>query len=81
MRTLWDDGLDKVAAGLTTVEELARVVVELRRAGGTPRRRSPKRGWPALGDAPMTSRHTNLLPLIDKEKIAYWTVLRQRLCS
>jgi type IV pilus assembly protein PilB len=27
MRTLWDDGLDKVAAGLTTVEELARVVV------------------------------------------------------
>jgi type IV pilus assembly protein PilB len=27
MRTLWNDGLDKVAAGLTTVEELARVVV------------------------------------------------------
>src|SRR3954468_7202405 len=27
MRTLWHDGLDKVAAGLTTVEELARVVV------------------------------------------------------
>jgi type IV pilus assembly protein PilB len=27
MRTLWEDGLDKVAAGLTTVEELARVVV------------------------------------------------------
>jgi type IV pilus assembly protein PilB len=27
MRTLWDDGLAKVAAGLTTVEELARVVV------------------------------------------------------
>ncbi len=27
MRTLWDDGIDKVAAGLTTVEELARVCV------------------------------------------------------
>ncbi len=27
MRTLWDDGLAKVAAGLTSVEELARVVV------------------------------------------------------
>jgi type IV pilus assembly protein PilB len=27
MRTLWEDGLDKVAAGMTTVEELARVVV------------------------------------------------------
>jgi type II secretory ATPase GspE/PulE/Tfp pilus assembly ATPase PilB-like protein len=25
MRTLWDDGLAKVAAGLTSVEELARV--------------------------------------------------------
>jgi type IV pilus assembly protein PilB len=27
MRTLWTDGIDKVAAGMTTVEELARVVV------------------------------------------------------
>ncbi len=27
MRTLWDDGMDKVLAGLTSVEELARVVV------------------------------------------------------
>jgi type IV pilus assembly protein PilB len=27
MRTLWADGMEKVAAGLTTVEELARVVV------------------------------------------------------
>jgi type IV pilus assembly protein PilB len=27
MRTLWEDGLDKVAAGVTTFEELARVVV------------------------------------------------------
>ena len=27
MRTLWDDGLAKVAAGLTSVEELARVTV------------------------------------------------------
>jgi type IV pilus assembly protein PilB len=26
MRTLWDDGLAKVAAGLTSVEELTRVV-------------------------------------------------------
>ena len=26
MRTMWDDGLAKVAAGLTSVEELARVV-------------------------------------------------------
>ncbi len=26
MRTLWDDGLAKVSAGLTSVEELARVV-------------------------------------------------------
>ena len=26
MRTMWDDGLSKVAAGLTSVEELARVV-------------------------------------------------------
>jgi type IV pilus assembly protein PilB len=26
MRSLWDDGLAKVAAGLTSVEELARVV-------------------------------------------------------
>jgi type II secretory ATPase GspE/PulE/Tfp pilus assembly ATPase PilB-like protein len=26
MRTLWADGIEKVAAGLTTVEELARVV-------------------------------------------------------
>ncbi len=25
MRTLWDDGLAKVAAGLTSIEELARV--------------------------------------------------------
>jgi type II secretory ATPase GspE/PulE/Tfp pilus assembly ATPase PilB-like protein len=27
MRTLWDDGLAKVAAGLTSVEELARITV------------------------------------------------------
>jgi type IV pilus assembly protein PilB len=27
MRTLWEDGLEKVAAGVTTLEELARVVV------------------------------------------------------
>jgi len=27
MRTLWDDGVDKVMAGVTTIEELARVVV------------------------------------------------------
>jgi type II secretory ATPase GspE/PulE/Tfp pilus assembly ATPase PilB-like protein len=27
MKTLWDDGLAKVAAGLTSVEELARVTV------------------------------------------------------
>jgi len=27
MRRLWDDGLEKVAAGVTTFEELARVVV------------------------------------------------------
>jgi type II secretory ATPase GspE/PulE/Tfp pilus assembly ATPase PilB-like protein len=26
MRTLWDDGLDKVLSGLTSLEELARVV-------------------------------------------------------
>ena len=26
MRTLWDDGIAKVAAGLTSLEELARVV-------------------------------------------------------
>ena len=27
MRTMWDDGLAKVAAGLTSIEELARVTV------------------------------------------------------
>jgi type II secretory ATPase GspE/PulE/Tfp pilus assembly ATPase PilB-like protein len=27
MKTLWDDGIAKVAAGLTSVEELARVTV------------------------------------------------------
>ena len=27
MRSLWDDGLAKVAAGLTSIEELARVLV------------------------------------------------------
>jgi type IV pilus assembly protein PilB len=27
MRTLWDDGLNKVAAGLTSIEELARITV------------------------------------------------------
>ena len=27
MKTLWDDGLAKVAAGLTSLEELARVTV------------------------------------------------------
>jgi type II secretory ATPase GspE/PulE/Tfp pilus assembly ATPase PilB-like protein len=27
MRTLWDDGVAKVAAGLTSIEELARVSV------------------------------------------------------
>jgi type IV pilus assembly protein PilB len=27
MRTLWDDGIAKVAAGLTSLEELARVTV------------------------------------------------------
>ena len=27
MRTLWDDGISKVAAGLTSIEELARVTV------------------------------------------------------
>jgi type II secretory ATPase GspE/PulE/Tfp pilus assembly ATPase PilB-like protein len=26
MRTMWDDGLEKVASGLTSVEELARVL-------------------------------------------------------
>jgi type II secretory ATPase GspE/PulE/Tfp pilus assembly ATPase PilB-like protein len=26
-RTLWDDGIQKVAAGLTSIEELARVTV------------------------------------------------------
>ena len=27
MRSLWDDGLAKVAVGLTSIEELARVLV------------------------------------------------------
>jgi type II secretory ATPase GspE/PulE/Tfp pilus assembly ATPase PilB-like protein len=27
MRTLWDDGLAKVAAGITSLEELSRVLV------------------------------------------------------
>jgi type II secretory ATPase GspE/PulE/Tfp pilus assembly ATPase PilB-like protein len=27
MKTLWDDGLAKVASGLTSLEELARVLV------------------------------------------------------
>jgi type II secretory ATPase GspE/PulE/Tfp pilus assembly ATPase PilB-like protein len=27
MRTLWDDGMAKVSAGLTSIEELARVTV------------------------------------------------------
>jgi type II secretory ATPase GspE/PulE/Tfp pilus assembly ATPase PilB-like protein len=27
MRTLWDDGMAKVQAGLTSIEELARVTV------------------------------------------------------
>lgn len=27
MRSMWDDGLSKVASGLTSVEELARVVL------------------------------------------------------
>ena len=27
MRTLWDDGIAKVQAGLTSIEELARVTV------------------------------------------------------
>jgi type II secretory ATPase GspE/PulE/Tfp pilus assembly ATPase PilB-like protein len=27
MKTLWDDGLQKVASGLTSIEELARVLV------------------------------------------------------
>ena len=27
MRTLWDDGIGKVAAGLTSIEELARVSI------------------------------------------------------
>ena len=27
MRTLWDDGLAKVASGLTSIEELARVSI------------------------------------------------------
>jgi type II secretory ATPase GspE/PulE/Tfp pilus assembly ATPase PilB-like protein len=27
MKTLWDDGLAKIAAGLTSVEELARILV------------------------------------------------------
>ena len=27
MRTLWDDGIAKVSAGLTSIEELARVTV------------------------------------------------------
>jgi general secretion pathway protein E len=27
MKTLWDDGLAKVASGLTSIEELARVTV------------------------------------------------------
>ena len=26
MRTMWDDGMEKVATGLTSVEELARVL-------------------------------------------------------
>ncbi len=26
MRTMWDDGMEKVASGLTSVEELARVL-------------------------------------------------------
>ena len=32
MRTLWDDGLAKVAAGLTSIEELARVLSSARRS-------------------------------------------------
>jgi general secretion pathway protein E len=28
MRSLWDDGIAKAAAGLTSVEELARVVAQ-----------------------------------------------------
>jgi len=27
MRTLWDDGVDKVAAGLTTIDELRRTLL------------------------------------------------------
>jgi general secretion pathway protein E len=27
MRTLWDDGMAKVAGGLTSIEELARVTI------------------------------------------------------
>ncbi|MBI4171134.1 MAG: type II secretion system protein GspE, partial [Actinobacteria bacterium] len=27
MRSLWDDGISKVAAGLTSIEEIARVLV------------------------------------------------------
>jgi type II secretory ATPase GspE/PulE/Tfp pilus assembly ATPase PilB-like protein len=27
MKTLWDDGMTKVASGLTSIEELARVTV------------------------------------------------------
>jgi len=27
MKTLWDDGMAKVASGLTSIEELARVTV------------------------------------------------------
>jgi general secretion pathway protein E len=27
MRTLWEDGIDKVVAGLTTVDELRRILI------------------------------------------------------
>ena len=48
MRTLWDDGMAKVAQGLTTVEELARVVVAV----------AP----PYAGEASRYSVYSGLLP-------------------
>ena len=59
MRSLWDDGLDKVADGITSVEELARVVSDAAASltvGEPPAANHPNGASPPVSDESILAR-------------------------
>ena len=66
MRSLWDDGIAKAAAGLTSVEELTRVVTQSgsAQAEDLPTRTSLKLAPASLGDTRVGSLKTIGVPVL-----------------